>query len=193
VAYRRLESTSGVWAVHSRRSDRSRLTHGECSVNQPGVAMPTPGTRRVSGGRRLRRGSAIVAMLVLAAAGCGGGDREPTIPEAQLLPSGPPPAIEAHIRARPWASSKANGQAFGAIWRVETTNPKDRDGRGIDAYNWAGRTCDGVRGGGQTPAAMVRRVHHEGRFTEEGAKVIVAAALRALCPPAQGTSNQPLP
>jgi hypothetical protein len=125
---------------------------------------------------------AIVSVAVFTAAGCTGSDREPAIPDAQLLPSGPPPTIEAHIRARPWASSKANGQAFGRRWRAETRNPKDRDGRGIDASNWAVRTCDAVRKGGQTPQAMERRVRDEGRFTAQGAKVIVGAALGALCP-----------
>jgi hypothetical protein len=140
----------------------------------------------VSAGRPLRRGIVIVVVLVLTGAACSGGDRqEPAIPDAQLLPSEPPPTIEAHIRARPWASSKANGQAFGRILREETRNPQDRDGRGIDAYNWAGRTCDAVRNGGQTPEVMVRRVRHEGGFTEQGAKVIVTAALQALCPDSQ--------
>jgi len=128
------------------------------------------------------RAIVIVATLVPTVAGCYGGGREQTIPDAQLLPSGPPPTIEAHIRARPWASSKAAGQAFGRIWREETRHPQDRDGRGIDAYNWAGRTCDGVRNGGQTPEAMVRRVRAQGGFTEQGARVIVTAALGALCP-----------
>jgi hypothetical protein len=91
------------------------------------------------------------------------------------------------VLARPWASSKAAGQAFGEIWRKEIRNSQDR--RGIDAYNWAGRTCDAVRNGGQTPEAMMQRVHDEGRFTRQGARVIVSAALRALCP-ARGASAQ---
>jgi hypothetical protein len=132
----------------------------------------------------------VLTVVALVTAGCSGGDRqEAAIPQAQLLPSGPPSTIEAHIRARPWASSKANGQAFGRRWRRETSNPKDLDGRGIDAYHWAGQTCDAVRNGGQTPEAMERRVHDEGRFTKQGAKVIVAAALSALCP-AQDASPQ---
>lgn len=130
----------------------------------------------------LRRAIVSVGILVLLVAGCSGSDREPTIPDAQLLPAGPPPTIEAHIRARPWASSKANGQAFGHIWREGTRNLQARDGRGIDAYKWAIRTCDAVRNGGQTAEAMMRRVREEGRFTEQGAKVIVRAALGALCP-----------
>jgi Protein of unknown function (DUF732) len=135
----------------------------------------------------------VLTVVALVVAGCSGGVREEaTIPEAQLLPSGPPPTIEAHIRARPWASSKARGQAFGAIWREETRSPKDRDGRGIDAWTWAGRTCDVVRNGGQAPEAMVRRVRDEGRFTDAGARVIVRAALEALCPE-QDLRNQPLP
>ena len=77
----------------------------------------------------------------------------------------------------------ANGLAFGRIWRVETTNRQDREGRGIDAYTWAVRTCDAVRRDGQTPEATVRRVQRsKPGFTEAGAKVIVSAALRALCP-----------
>lgn len=144
----------------------------------------------------LRRTLATVAVLTVVGfvtAGCSGGDRqEAAIAEAQLLPSGPPPTIEAHIRARPWASSKANGQAFGRLWREQIHNPKDLDGRGIDAYTWAGRTCDAVRKHGQTPEAMVRRVRDEGRFTQQGAKVIVSAALTALCP-AQGASTQLFP
>jgi Protein of unknown function (DUF732) len=149
--------------------------------------LRTPATRAIS------RPLAIVAALIvviLAVASCGGGDRQQTIPNAQLLPSGPPPTIEAHVLARPWASSKAAGQAFGEIWRKEIRNSQDR--RGIDAYNWAGRTCDAVRNGGQTPEAMMQRVHDEGRFTRQGARVIVSAALRALCP-AQGASAQLLP
>ena len=140
----------------------------------------------------LRRAIVSVGILVLLVAGCSGSDREPTIPDAQLLPAGPPPTIEAHIRARPWASSKANGQAFGRTWREQTRNPTDRDGRGIDAYNWAGRTCDAVRNGGQTPEAMVQRVHDEGRCTQQGARVIVSAALSALCP-AQGAATALFP
>jgi hypothetical protein len=131
---------------------------------------------------------AVVSVVVLAAAGCSGGDhgdREAAIPDAQLLPAEPPATIEAHVRARPWASSKARIQAWGSIWREQTRNPPDRDGRGIDATIWAIRTCDAVRNGGQTPEAMVRRVRHEGRFTEQGAKVIVTAALQALCPDSQ--------
>lgn len=135
----------------------------------------------------------VLAVVVLVTAGCSGGDRgKATIPEAQLLPSGPPPTIEAHIRARPWASSKARGQAFGAIWREETHNPKDPEGRGIDAWNWAIRTCDAVRNGGQTPETMLQRVRQEGRFTQQGARVIVSAALSALCP-ARGASTQLFP
>lgn len=133
-----------------------------------------------------------LAIVVLVAASCGGSGRKEVIPDAQLLPSGPPPTIEAHIRARPWASSRAHGQAFGRIWREETHNPKDREDRGIDAYNWAARTCDAVRNAGQTPAVMVRRVRDEGRFTEQGAKVIVSAALAALCPE-RTVLNQPFP
>jgi Protein of unknown function (DUF732) len=137
--------------------------------------------------------TAAVLTAVALLAGCSGGDRQAAaIPEAQLLPSGPPPTIEARIRARPWVSSKAHGQAFGQLWREWIRNPKDRDGRGIDAYNWAGRTCDAVRNGGQTPEAMVRRVRDEGRFSAQGARVIVKAALQALCPE-QELLHQPLP
>jgi hypothetical protein len=39
---------------------------------------------------------------------------------------------------------------------------------------------------------MVRRVRDEGRFTDAGARVIVRAALEALCPE-QDLRNQPLP
>jgi hypothetical protein len=128
---------------------------------------------------------AVVSIVVLAAAGCSGGDRgnrEAAISDAQLLPAGPTGTIEAHVRARPWASSKANGQAWGHIWREKTRSPQDRDGRGEDAYTWAIRTCDAVRNSGQTPQAMVRQVRDEGRFTAQGAKVIVTAALSTLCP-----------
>jgi hypothetical protein len=132
----------------------------------------------------LSRPMAIVAILavVLTVAGCGGGDQQPAIPEAQLLPSGPGPTLEPRVRARPWASSRWHGQAWGRIWREETRNPKDREGRGIDAYNLAIRTCDAVRNGGQTAQAMLRRVRDQGRFTEQGAGVIVTAALGTLCP-----------
>jgi hypothetical protein len=127
---------------------------------------------------------AVVSVVALTAAGCGGdrGDREAAIPDAQLLRPEPPPTLEAHVRARPWASSRARIQAWGSIWREQTRNPKDREGRGIDATNWAIRTCDAVRNGGQTPRVMVRRVRDVGRFTEQGAKVIVTAALSTLCP-----------
>lgn len=135
----------------------------------------------------------VLTVVALLLAGCSGGDREAAaIPEAQLLPSGPPPTIEAQIRARPWVSSKANGQAFGELWRKGIRNPKDRDGRGIDAYNWAGRTCDAVRLGNQSPEAMVRRVRVQGRFTAQGARVIVSAALQALCPE-RDLLNKPSP
>jgi hypothetical protein len=149
--------------------------------------LRTPATRAIS------RSPVIVAVLIvviLAVASCGGGGRQQTIPNAELLPSGPPPTIEAHVLARPWASSKAAGQAFGEIWRKEVRNSQDR--RGIDAFKWAGRTCDAVRNGGQAPEAMVRRVRDEGRFTRQGARVIVSAALTALCP-AQGASPQLVP
>jgi Protein of unknown function (DUF732) len=143
--------------------------------------------------RRVTVTVAVLPVVTVMAAGCSGGDREEaTIPEEQLLLSEPPPTIEPHIRARPWASSKARGQAFGTIWRKETRNPKDRDGRGIDAWTWAGRTCDAVSNGGQTSEAMVQRVHDEGGFTRQGARVIVSAALSALCP-AQGASTQRFP
>jgi hypothetical protein len=167
----------------------------ESAVSQPRGTMRMPRTRAMRATPSISCPMAIVAALVvvaLAVAGCGGDDRQQTIPDAQLLPSGPPPTIEAHIRARPWASSKAAGQAFGRIWRQETRNPKDRDGRGIAAYNWAGRTCDAVRNGGQTSEAMVHRVRDKGRFTEAGAGVIVKAALQALCPE-QDRLNQPPP
>jgi uncharacterized protein DUF732 len=78
--------------------------------------------------------------------------------------------------------SKAAGQAFGRFWREETRNPRDLEGRGIDAYDWAIRTCDAVRNDGQSPEVMVQRVHREAKFTQQGAKVIVTAALGAMCP-----------
>jgi Protein of unknown function (DUF732) len=132
---------------------------------------------------------AVVALVVLAVAGCSGGrgDRESVIPDAQLLPSGPPPTIEAHIRARPWASSKVRIQAWGGIWREQTRNPEDRE-RGIDATNWAIRTCDAVRTNGKAPEAMVRRIRDQAKFTQQGARVIVTAALQVLCP-AQSALN----
>jgi Protein of unknown function (DUF732) len=164
-------------------------------VSQPRGTTRIPRTRWMRATPPALRAIVMVtalSVLVLVAASCGGSGRQEAIPDAQLLPSGPSPTIEAHIRARPWASSKAAGEAFGGIWREETHNPKDRDDRGIDAYKWAGRTCDAVRNGGQTPEAMVRRVHDEGRFTEQGAKVIVSAALAALCPERTGLT-QPSP
>lgn len=135
----------------------------------------------------------VLTAVALMTAGCSGGDRG-----GSHHPRGAVASLRAtsdHRAAYPgsaWASSKARGQAFGTIWRKETRNPKDRDGRGIDAWTWAGRTCDAVRNGGQTPEAMVQRVHDEGRFTQQGARVIVSAALSALCP-AQGASTQLLP
>jgi Protein of unknown function (DUF732) len=158
------------------------ITGMERAVSQSRRTMRmlrTPATGAIS------RSLAIVAALIvviLAVASCGGGDRQQTIPNAELLPSGPPPTIEAHVLARPWASSKEAGQAFGRIWRKEIRNPKDRNGRGIAVYNWAGRTCDAVRNGDKAPEATVQRVHEEGRFTRQGARVIVSAALRAFCP-----------
>jgi hypothetical protein len=141
------------------------------------------------------RAVVFVAVVVLGGAGCSGGDRgnrDAAIPDAQLLPAGPSATIvEAHVRARPWASSKANGQAWGCIWLEKTRSSQDRVGRGEDAYRWAIRSCDAVRNGGQTPQAMVRRVRDEGRFTAQGAQVIVTAALGALCP--ERTVLSPLP
>lgn len=74
---------------------------------------------------------------------------------------------------------QANGMAFGQIWRQETHDKRDLQ-RGVDAYKWAIRTCQAVIDG-QTPEAMVRQVRDSG-FTEPGARVVVTAALRALCP-----------
>jgi hypothetical protein len=102
----------------------------------------------------LRRTIVTVVMLTAVAlmtAGCSGGDRG-----GSHHPRGAVASLRAtsdHRAAYPgsaWASSKARGQAFGTIWRKVTRNPKDRDGRGIDAWTWAGRTCDAVRNGGQT-------------------------------------------
>jgi Protein of unknown function (DUF732) len=151
-------------------------------VNQSKGTMRAPPSPGKGTTPLMLRAIVIVAAFVLTVAGCGGSDHQQTIPDAQLLPSGPPPTIEAHIRARPWASSKAAGQAFGRVWREETRAPRDRDGRGIDAYNWGVRTCDAVRKDGQSPEAMVRRVREQANFTQQGATVIVTAALRALCP-----------
>jgi Protein of unknown function (DUF732) len=138
---------------------------------------------------------AAFAALMLLLAGCEGGDRNDAASdsEAWLTGSAPPATVEAYVKARPWASSRAAGEAFGRIWREETRNPRDLDGRGIDAYRWAIGTCDAVRSGGQSPEAMVRRVRDgKPRFTEQGAQVIVSAALRALCPEGDAPS-QPLP
>jgi hypothetical protein len=154
-------------------------------VSQSRGTVPAPRARPMRTTAPHPRPMVMVAILavVLAVAGCGGGgDRQPAIPEAQLLPSRPGPTLEPQVRARPWASSRWHGQAWGAIWREETRNPKDLEGRGIDAYKWAIRTCDAVRNGGQTAQAMLRRVRDQGGFTEQGARVIVTAALRALCP-----------
>jgi Protein of unknown function (DUF732) len=139
--------------------------------------------------------AAALAALVLVLAGCDGGDRDQaaSVSDAWLTGSGPPATVEASVKARPWASSQPAGQAFGRIWREETRNPRDLNGHGIDAYRWAIRTCDAVRSGGQSPEAMVRRVRDgKPRFTEQGAQVIVSAALRALCPE-DDTPSQPLP
>lgn len=154
-----------------------------CERVQADRACPPCGWMRVTASlRRATVTVAVLAVVTLMTAGCSGGGQEATIPEAQLLPSGPSPTIEPHILARPWASSRARIEAWGSIWREQTRNPKDREGRGIDATNWAIRTCDAVRNGGQTSEAMVQRVHDEGRFTQQGARVIVSAALSALCP-----------
>lgn len=137
---------------------------------------------------------AALAALVLVLAGCEGGDRNEaaSVSDAWLTSSEPPPTVEAYVKARPWASSKAAGQAFGRIWREETRNPRDLNGRGIDAYRWAVRTCDAVRSGGQSPEAMVRRIRDgKPRFTGQGAQVIVSAALRALCPEGDAPSQLP--
>jgi hypothetical protein len=138
--------------------------------------------------------AAALAALVLVLAGCDGGDRDQaaSVSDARLTGSGPPATVEAYVKARPWASSKAAGLAFGRIWREETRNPRDLEGRGIDAYKWAIRTCDAVRSGGQSPEAMVRQVRDsKPGFTEQGAKVIVTAALRALCPEGRAPSQLP--
>jgi hypothetical protein len=135
-------------------------------------------------GARTRHVSTLVAALALTIAACGGSDRN-----SGTSVVGPPATVEPYIQARPWASSKANGQAFGRIWREQTRDPRDRDGRGMAAYDWAIRTCDAVRQDGQTPQTMVQRVRHEAQFSTQGAKVIVTAALQALCPD-QGTPSQ---
>jgi hypothetical protein len=141
------------------------------------------------------RAVVFVAVVILGGAGCSGGDRgnrEAVIPDAQLLPAGPSATIEAHVRARPWASSKANGQAWGRIWLEKTRSPRDRDGRGIDAYRWAIRTCDAVRKDGESPEAMMRQVREsKPGFTQQGAQVIVSAALRALCPKSDAPRQPP--
>lgn len=163
----------------------------ERPVNQSRETMSAPRTLPIHATPVLPGRMAIVAILtvvILTVPGCGEDSNEVVIPDAQLLP-GPPPTIEAQVRARPWAGSRWRGQAWGSVWREETHNPKDREGRGIDAYKWAIGTCDAVRNGGQTAEAMVRRVRDHGRFTEQGARVIVTAALGTLCPEA----SQPSP
>jgi hypothetical protein len=160
-------------------------TPGACGVNQPRGTLPAPSPRWGSAALLQLRASAIVAALLLVLAGCDRGHRDQTASVSDAWPpaSGPPATVEPYVQARPWASSKAAGQAFGRIWREQTRNSQDRDGRGIDAYRWAIRTCDAVRKGGQSPDAMIQRVRDATPpFTEQGAKVIVAAALRALCP-----------
>jgi hypothetical protein len=156
-----------------------------------------PRTRWGSTAPPVLRASVIVATLAalgLALASCDRDDRNQaaTVSDAWPLPSGPPATVETYVQARPWASSKAAGQAFGRIWREETRNPQDRNGRGIDAYRWAIRTCDAVRRDGQPPEAMVQRVRDgKPRFTQQGAEVIVSAALRALCPDANASPALP--
>jgi len=72
------------------------------------------------------RAVAVLTAVVLAA-GCTGGDPQPAAGDTDF---GPPPSIEASVLARPWASSKAAGQAFGRIWRAETRDPRDLERRG---------------------------------------------------------------
>jgi hypothetical protein len=91
------------------------------------------------------------------------------------------------VQARPWASSEASGKAFGSLWLRETRDENTLQHGGGDAYKWAIRTCDAVRLHGRSPEAMVRAVRAGNpqdtvRFTEQDAKVVVTAALRALCP-----------
>jgi hypothetical protein len=156
--------------------------------------MRAPRRRRMSTPPPVPR--AIVIMVALAvvvpvASGCTDSNREQAIPDAQLLRSGSPPTIEAHIRARPWASSRVRIQAWGSIWREQTRNPKDREGRGIDATNWAIRTCDAVRTNGESPEVMVRRIRDQAKFTLQGARVIVTAALEVLCPASSALNQLP--
>jgi hypothetical protein len=132
---------------------------------------------------------AILAVVILTMAGCGAATGSRPFPTPSCCHLGQLPRSRPMCGpARPWASSRWHGQAWGRIRREETRNPKDREGRGIDAYKWAIRTCDAIRNGGQTAQAMLRRVRDQGRFTEQGARVIVTAALGTLCP-----AGSPLP
>lgn len=172
-------------AVHSRPSNgnhRHEEGREPVQVNHPHTAYQGDAGDAVS-----LAPLAIVAALVvviLAVASCDGGDRQQTIPQRATAAIRATPTIEAHVRVRP-GRAQDQDQAWGGIWREQTRMPKDREGRGIDAANWAMRTRDAVRNGGQTLEAMAQRIHDEGRFTRQGARVIVSAALSALCP-AQG-------
>lgn len=143
----------------------------------------------------------LVAALAVAGAACDGGSpSRPADPGPSGISSdassffgdGPSATVESYVLAGPWASSEASGKAWGRLWLQRARNRQDRDGRGNDAYKWAIRTCDAVRLNGQAPGTMVRQVRDRGRFTAAGAKVIVTAALHALCP-GHTPSSQPLP
>jgi hypothetical protein len=164
-------------------------------VNQSREPLPAP---------LVRRASVIVAVfatLVVVLAGCDRGDHDQTssLFDAWPPPSGPPATAEGYVQVRPWASSEASGKAFGSLWLRETRDESTLQHGGGDAYKWAIRTCDAVRIHGQSPQAMVRAVRignsqDKVRFTEQDAKVVVTAALRALCPAqrAAPTWRQPL-
>jgi hypothetical protein len=146
-----------------------------------------------------RRILALVAALAVTVAACDGrGSTANTFSRASASADGMAEYVQ-YTRGGRIKLNQVNGMAFGRLWRQETRDKRELQ-RGVDAYKWAIRTCQAVIDG-QTPEAMVRAIHDDvgvdqrgrpARFSKQGARVIVTAALRALCPdhrPAPGTAG----
>jgi hypothetical protein len=131
-----------------------------------------------------------LAVLALPIAACDGNGRDASTSKGRLaepVQASPWTSAEVRGKAFPWASSQVRGQAFGALWRQGTHDKRDLE-RSIDAYKWAIRTCQAVIVDHQTPETMVRQVEAAG-FTGPGARMVVTAALRGMCPEYRQATN----
>jgi hypothetical protein len=129
-------------------------------------------------GAALLRGRVVLSLaLALTLAACGG-------PLGQPSPSDADRADYAEYLAASRGGlikfDQVHGWAFGRIWRRQTHDKRELR-RGIDAYKGAITACQGVIDG-QSPEAMVRALRKDPGFSQQGAQVIVAAALRTICP-----------